>query len=66
MSAVLGAAVLSLLSAFLVINPPNNGTIAIVTTVKLLGGLFTYFMMSHIKKQNGPFTCSKRLRIATI
>ncbi|WP_068497583.1 diguanylate cyclase [Paenibacillus kribbensis] len=50
MSAVLGAAVMSLLSTFFVVNPPNNETIIIVTTVKLLGGLFTYFMMSHIKK----------------
>ncbi|MBE0337812.1 GGDEF domain-containing protein [Paenibacillus sp. 28ISP30-2] len=50
MSAVLGAAVVSLLSTFYVVNPPNNETIIIVTTVKLLGGLFTYFMVSHIKK----------------
>ncbi|WP_256873721.1 diguanylate cyclase [Paenibacillus kribbensis] len=50
MSAVLGAAVVSLLSAFFVVNPPDNETIIIVITVRLLGGLFTYFMMSHIKK----------------
>ncbi|MGG4501042.1 GGDEF domain-containing protein [Paenibacillus polymyxa] len=50
MSAVLGAVVVSLLSTFFVANPPNSETIIIITTVKMLGGLFTYFMMSHIKK----------------
>ncbi|MGQ3477079.1 GGDEF domain-containing protein [Paenibacillus sp. TY11] len=50
MSAVLGAAVVSLLSTFYVANPPDNESIIMITTVKMLGGLFTYFMMSHIKK----------------
>lgn len=50
MSAVLGAAIVSLLSTFYVVNPPDNESMIIITTVKLLGGLFTYFMMSHIKK----------------
>lgn len=50
MSAVLGAVVVSLLSTFFVANPPNLETIIMITTVKILGGLFTYFMMSHIKK----------------
>ncbi|PPQ46441.1 GGDEF domain-containing protein [Paenibacillus peoriae] len=50
MSAVIGAAVVSLLSTFYVDNPPDNESIIMITTVKMLGGLFTYFMMSHIKK----------------
>ncbi|WDM21842.1 GGDEF domain-containing protein [Paenibacillus polymyxa] len=50
MSAVIGAAVVSLLSTFYVDNPPDNESMIIITTVKMLGGLFTYFMMSHIKK----------------
>lgn len=66
MSAVLGAAVVSLLSTFFVVNPPDNESMIIITTIKLLGGLFTYFMMSYIKKQNGLFIYWKKLQIGII
>ncbi|WP_226002474.1 diguanylate cyclase [Paenibacillus sp. BJ-4] len=50
MSAVLVSAVVSLLATLYVASPPSAEIIIIFTAIKMLGGLFTYFMMHHIKK----------------
>ncbi|TKH45771.1 GGDEF domain-containing protein [Paenibacillus terrae] len=50
MLAVLGAVVVSLLATFYLIEHPNPESTILFATITMLGGLFTYFMVSHIKK----------------
>ncbi|MGG1616189.1 diguanylate cyclase [Paenibacillus sp. NRS-1782] len=50
MLAVLGAVVVSLLATFYLIEHPNPEITILFATITMLGGLFTYFMVSHIKK----------------
>lgn len=50
MSAVLGVVIVSLLTIFYLFDHPDPESTIIFTSVTMLGGFFTYFMMSHIKK----------------
>ncbi|MET3207299.1 UNVERIFIED_CONTAM: diguanylate cyclase [Paenibacillus sp. PvR008] len=50
MSAVLGSATVSVSSVFFLVEHPHLQAIIFFAIVLILGGLFTYFMIHHIKK----------------